>query len=384
MIEKLTAYIDRLSPAQRNLLAFVIFAFTIAMVYLPTVDFKYCIDDQYYLWLYIEDGSSFMDYVDSLRQRFWHTQFRPVTFATILVEALMFGKDPGVHHFFNLIYYTLLCYLIYLLVSTFLKKYEKHAYYLGLFIAFFFLMHPSHTNVVSSIKNREAILSMLFGLMSMRIWWKFLDTRKVKWIIVSVALLLMGILAKKDVMTFILLIPISGFLYSGQFKFKRWWLYFLLFLVLLLISNYTVLNFIAEPVVTTFNMSYIENPLIGEEMSFQKWVPYSLHILSIYEKFMLIPTGYLFYFGYDQVEILNYWNGRTLLSLLVHILILIALIYLVVRKKYKYLLGPVIFFVSIAPFVLTIVSGIVAVRYSFIASLGFSIVAVQLLLSVTE
>jgi len=333
MIKKLTEYITRLSPVQRNIFTFSIIALTIGLVYYLTPDFKYCIDDQYYLWLYIEEGSSVQEYLESMRQRFWIQQYRPVTFASIMAEAVLFGKNPEVHHGFNLLYYTALCYLIFFLTFTFFKKYEVNSYYLGLLVAFLFLLHPSHANVVSSIKNREAILSMTFGLLSMYTWWRFLDTRKLKMIFFSILFLLLGVFAKKDVLPFILLIPVSGYLYTGKFKIGKEGFYLLLSVAAFVVSYLFILGSIAEPVETSFRMSYFENPMIEKVMGFKDWLPYSLYILSIYEKFMVWPTGYLFYFGYDQIEVIDYWNSRTILSFMAHFLVVISIIVLFVKKK---------------------------------------------------
>ena len=353
----------------------------VALVYYPTLSFKYCIDDQYYLWLYIEDGSTIREYIASLTQRFWLEQYRPVTFATILFEALAFGKDPGVHHGFNLIYYSILCFLVFLVVKKFFKNTEQRSYWIGLVVALFFLLHPSHANVVSSIKNREAILSMTFGLLSMYTWWKFLDDpeqRKIAWLFVSAFFLFIGLMAKTDIFPFLLLIPLTGYFYTGQFKWKKEALYVTLYTVLVLFLYISVLRVVANSTNQEFYLSYFENPIATVDMTMAKWLPYSAYILSIYEKFMVWPTEYYFYFGFDQIEAVTYWNARTVLSFMGHLLAFVWMVLLWKRKQFKYLFGPAIFFLALLPFAITRVSGIVSVRYSFIASLGFCLFLVQL------
>ena len=378
-IDKAIERFKRLSSLQRNLIVFFLLLFFVLLIYGKTVFFKYCIDDQYYLWLLIDKDSSFLDYIQALSKRFWGEQFRPVTFATFLFESIAFGEYPEVHHTFNLLYYTILCFIIYQVSRKFFRLFYKDALGLAFIISLLFLFHPSHANVVSSIKNREVILCLSFGLLALYYWWQYLETKKLSAVIKSGILLLLGIYSKLDAIVFMAIIPISSFLYQQKINYKRILIPVGGLAVAIFVAMTFIANDVAAPIDFKFEMSYIENPYYFEHYSFLEKIPYQLFILGMYEKFMLYPRGYYFYFGYDYLQIVTDWSPLIISLLIIHLIIFGSIIYLFFKKRYKLLLGPLFFFIGLAPFIITMTTGYVAVRYSFIASLGFCIVVSQIL-----
>ncbi len=370
--------IDKYSSKQKDIFVFICFFLLIALVYGKTIFFKYCIDDQYYLWLFVEEGSSLKNHFQSLLQRFWGAEYRPVTYITILFESLLFGERPEIHHFFNLIYYLVLCFSIYKVLSKYFQKHEEQFFYISFCIALLFLIHPAHSNVVSSIKNRETILSLLFGVYALYVWLLYIDRRKLYLMFLSAFLIIVGTYAKRDILPFFVVVPICGWLYAEKENYKKLVLPLLIMLFCIVIGTWFVQNFIAVEAGSEFAMHAYENALLTMDISFMERIPYAFYLLGMYEKFMVWPFQYYFYFGYDVLPVVTTWESYIVLLAIIHVFFVAFLIYLYRKGNKYYLIGPVIFYLSIAPFVLSLVTGYMAVRYSFIASFGFCIAVVQI------
>jgi tetratricopeptide (TPR) repeat protein len=86
--------------------------------------------------------------------------YRPTTLASFAIEKSLFGESAMVSHTINLALYLATCLLIFFLV----KRVFPDKIDVALFAALLFTVHPIHTEVVASIKNRDEILALLFAL----------------------------------------------------------------------------------------------------------------------------------------------------------------------------------------------------------------------------
>ncbi|MEZ5008990.1 MAG: hypothetical protein R2753_12635 [Chitinophagales bacterium] len=126
---------------------------------------------------------------------------------------------------------------------------------------------------------------------------------------------------------------------------------------------------------------FFENPLV-ENISIVNNIGVKLFLTSYYHKFMVIPTGYYFYFGFNQIPIPSSFSLKVIASSIIHLLALLMItVLLFKRKKENLLLGFVVYFIFLLPILIFLDStaGIIAVRYSFNASLGFSLILTSLL-----
>ncbi|MCB9185507.1 MAG: tetratricopeptide repeat protein [Flavobacteriales bacterium] len=86
--------------------------------------------------------------------------YRPTVLASFAIEHSLFGESPFMGHLINLLLYAITVVLIFSLVL----KIFPDKWWLAFGTALLFTIHPIHTEVVASIKNRDEILSLLFGL----------------------------------------------------------------------------------------------------------------------------------------------------------------------------------------------------------------------------
>ena len=97
-------------------------------------------------------------------------EYRPLVLVTFAIEHSIFGDNPHVSHFINVLLYGLLCLVLFNLLKLLFASYDVT---FALLVTLVFAAHPTHTEVVASIKNRDEILALLFGLFSLNYAWQF-------------------------------------------------------------------------------------------------------------------------------------------------------------------------------------------------------------------
>lgn len=152
-------------------------------------------------------------------------EYRPVVLASFAIEHSLFGENPKVSHFINVaLYATLIAVLFILLLNLF----PQISILFHILVCVLFLAHPIHTEVVASIKNRDEILALLFGLLAWLAVVKAFDKERMILIALAFVLFVFGILSKLSVASFCVLIPFSIVLFRAPNKRQLFLLSFLL------------------------------------------------------------------------------------------------------------------------------------------------------------
>lgn len=154
-------------------------------------------------------------------------EYRPVTLASFAIEHQFFGESPTISHFINVLLYAISGVLLFVLLSSLLPGQGIHFCFL---VAFIFIAHPLHTEVVASIKNRDEILALLFAMLSWVFAIKFIHRGYLFLLFPSLIFLVMGILSKMSVVVFVVLIPLSAVFFENV-KYKRVFILSFLFAV---------------------------------------------------------------------------------------------------------------------------------------------------------
>jgi len=128
--------------------------------------------------------------------------YRPTTLASFAIEKSLFGESATVSHAVNLALYLATCLLIFFLI----KRVFHDKIDVALFAALLFTVHPIHTEVVASIKNRDEILALLFALTGC-----FVLVRPKRWwvnALVASALFFLSVSSKMSAVNIILLLAL--------------------------------------------------------------------------------------------------------------------------------------------------------------------------------
>lgn len=138
-------------------------------------------------------------------------EYRPVVLATFAIEHSLFGDNPFVSHLFNLLLYALLCFCLFRFLERIGGAFTP---LVALCITLLFCAHPSHTEVVCSIKNRDEILGLLFCSLASQT--SLTAARRKNWwfIFLSAVLFLLAMLCKSTFVPFAFLIPLIVILFN--------------------------------------------------------------------------------------------------------------------------------------------------------------------------
>ncbi len=344
------------------------------IIYGKSIGNKYAMDDEYVIHNNIQVHKG----IKAIPEIFKTTyiiddqnssyEYRPLVKVFYAIEYQLFGEKPGISHFINILLYAITISFLFFLL---LKLFPNYHYVFSLTIATFFLIHPLHSEVVMSIKNRDELLSFFGCLLSLYFYLKFTETDKKINIFFGAFFMLFALLSKKDSMTFFAIIPVTIWFFRSL-PLKKYGLIFMSFLLPLLLfrlGSRNVSNDISRIVLEW------ENPLF-QNTSILHRIPTGFYTIYFYVKMYLIPHPLLSYYGYNQVPIASWTNPIVWMV----ILGLIPLVYFAIKniKTNKTLVyGMFYFFTAISMFtnILKPVVGIVGERFAYIPSLGLCIIS---------
>ncbi len=145
--------------------------------------------------------------------------YRPVTIAVYAIEYQIFGESPAVGHFFNIIYYIVVCIILFFFLRNLLRtKFASTIPVLPIVVTAIFMTHAIHTEVVLSLKNREEILCLIFCLSSAMLALRYYDRRKIIDIIFAIILLGVGFLTKESAIVFLAITPLTIIFFRTDIK----------------------------------------------------------------------------------------------------------------------------------------------------------------------
>lgn len=131
--------------------------------------------------------------------------YRPMVHLSFAIEHEIFGENVMVSHSINLILY-IICVLLFF--NLLLKWVGNKNQGLAIIAVLFFAVHPIHTEVVASIKNRDEILSFLFVVFSAINMFKYIERNKPVFLIIALFSIVIAILSKKSTIPLVLIIPL--------------------------------------------------------------------------------------------------------------------------------------------------------------------------------
>ena len=145
--------------------------------------------------------------------------YRPVTIAVYAIEYQIFGESPAIGHFFNIIYYIIVCIILFFFLRNLLKtKFASTIPVLPIIATVIFMTHAIHTEVVLSLKNREEILCLIFCLSSAMLALRYYDKRRIIDIVFAIILLGIGFLTKESAIVFLAITPLSIIFFRTDIK----------------------------------------------------------------------------------------------------------------------------------------------------------------------
>ncbi len=291
----------------------------------------------------------------------FQVDYRPISLSIYSLEFMIFGRHPGVSHAINLFLYMISLLLLYLL-SIRVFKLDKIHPLIPLLVFLLYSVHPCHTEVVDSFKNRDEIISFIFiictALFFNKCFENGLPAKKTGlYILCTLAFLYLSMLTKLTSPPFLGCMFLWAY-HNDQHKNRK--VFFVLlfgFIFLFLVHMGVFQKFLADR-----HISFNENPITpGTAISLRLGLAFNA--LLFYIKFLFVPFPGCYYYGFNSIPFESIANPKPLLSLLIYTLLLCLFIYSVRRKKiYAYFLGAFLLFIFFYSNLLIPYTGIVSER----------------------
>ncbi|MBR4645632.1 MAG: glycosyltransferase family 39 protein [Bacteroidales bacterium] len=331
-------------------------------------------------------------------------RYRPMSQFTYMIECQLFGKHikekigdlddyynlhkiqneayfyetptPFVSHLMNVLYYILLCLLLYEVLAKIFPQHEGKKWFQSLpFLAVvLFAVHPIHTEVVANVKGRDEIFAMLGAFAALWCSLKYVDTRKWYWLIISFLTFTFGIFSKENTITFLAVLPLSLFYYQNNNKRTSDYFITLIPIVLssifFIVVRYKVLGSMMPPD-TTGNI--LNNPYINSTRAQQ--IATVLITWGIYLKLLFIPHPLTHDYYPHQIAITDFSNPLVWVILLGCIALVVYGIWNL-KKKSVPAFGILYFIItfSIVSNLLFNVGTFMNERFVFMSSIGFTLI----------
>jgi tetratricopeptide (TPR) repeat protein len=295
--------------------------------------------------------------------------YRPLIRTSFAIEYELFGKIPHISHFINVIFYLLCVLLLFKVLWRLLRNYH---YLFPFFITLLFAAHPIHTEVVASLKNRDELFMLLFGLLALDQSVKYADTGNNKHIYWALGMFFLSGLSKPTAAAFFFLIPLSLHFFT-DLELKKVIRVTLLVAVISIIAAFGPFLYLPSHDRT---LAMLENPL-AVQGNFLDHIAYAGYSLYYYLKLLIFPHPLRYYYGYNLFPEISLTNILVILSVLAHIGIFIFAIY---KLKQKHILSFIIlaYLTSIVLFtnLFKPVPGIIGERFLLVPSIAFCIALV--------
>ena len=318
--------------------------------------------------------------------------YRPITLLSFALDIEISGMTPKTGHVMNVMYFVLLCCLIFYFLRRMFP--EKETLF-SILIVGLFLIHPVHVEVVANIKSRDEILTMIFGIASLIFYLNFLEKSKHKIIYGGLVLfmLILAFLSKENGITFVGVLLLIAYMKNTHTinPYFRYGLPILGGIVLIGIRLFVYSDFIFENNATVLleSFQYKEDGFLGNPIfdatGFMQVLPNVFNILIKNIGLMLFPITLVHDYGFSHSTLVGWTNPWVIVSIIIHL----GLIYVIIRefkKKSELLFGVLFYFITLSVFLHIIQVGpdYMAERFLFIPSLGFIIAVVSIIERITD
>jgi tetratricopeptide (TPR) repeat protein len=291
--------------------------------------------------------------------------YRPFTQTIFALEYQLFGLNPHMQHLISILLYAITCGLLFLLMK---RMFASKPLWVPLIITLLYTVHPLHTEVVANIKSSDELISFLFGfVLSFLMLFRYLDTRKIAWLIFSCLMFLFGLFSKENIITLLPLIPLSIYFFT-DLKWKKNVAVSLWYILPALIFLGMRTAFIESH---EGKVVYLDNFIL-----FLPWYPERIGTIFLvmleYLRLLFYPYPQSCDYSYAHLEPASIWSFKPLLSVLLYLsMMLIAILNFKKKNLYSWCILFFLFTLSIYTNTYASLAATMAERFTFLPSLPF-------------
>lgn len=301
-------------------------------------------------------------------------RYRPLSIATFAIEYNLFGKTPLISHLINIILYAITSILLYrLLKLLFNEKTEDSDLVKNISFgaSLLFIIHPLHTEAVANIKGRDELLALLFSIASWYSIYKNSESPKIKNLVIAGVLFFLALLSKESAIAFLIIIPLSIFVFkSNYFKLniKQFLGLFFVAIIFVIIRQSVVL-----PPTDSSIGGLMNNPFLNA--SYSERIATAFYTFIKYYQLLIFPHPLTYDYYPNHILIQHFSSVGTLIGIALTILFLGLSIFLF--RKNKIVSFSILFFFITFFLVSNLpvnIGAFMAERFVFAPSIGFCII----------
>ncbi|MDH7445155.1 hypothetical protein [Aquimarina sp. 2201CG14-23] len=299
-------------------------------------------------------------------------RYRPLSMVVFNIQYGFFGESAFVGHLTNLLFYVLNGFLLYLVLSKLFSKYDFKEQWISfpLLASLLWFFHPIHTEVVANIKGLDEIMAFSFELLTLLLFLRYLETKKISLLFVSAAFYFLALLSKENAITWLALFPIIVFLFTKHPIKKIGIPYGVLFSIAVLwfyIRLQVVGGGISDVADNIMNDPFLESTVSEKYATI-------MYTLGKYIQLLIFPHPLTYDYYPKHIPIVTWSHPYVMLSLVVYI----ALIFFAIKgflKKKLYSFSILIFLItlSIASNIVFPIGAFMNERFVYVSSVGISI-----------
>ena len=313
---------------------------------------------------------------NSYRFGYWNskgTLYRPVSLLMFATEWQISPDNPFLYHLINVLLYAFTGFLLFYTLSRILSGTNLLFSFL---VTLFFLAHPVHVEVVANIKSRDEILAFLFCIATLYFLWDYVQSGKLKGLILALLAFSLAMFSKENSITFLAIFPLVLFFFSKKTIAEIAKISVLMLIPALL---YLGVRYRIIEGATIASISPLDNLLMAAPDVVSKKATAFL-LIGKYFLTLIFPHPLGSDFGYNQIPIVSFGNWKVLLSLIAFIgIIVFALIQLPKKKMIAF--GILYFMITFSIFsnLIIDIGSSFGDRFLYMPSLGFAIVLTALI-----
>lgn len=280
--------------------------------------------------------------------------YHPLTLLTYLFEYAIFGKNPAVYHFVNIIIHIANAVLVWILFG------RLAGYGLARFIiALLFCFHPLRVESVAWISERKDLLCAFFYLLSMIVYLEYIKNKSVRYIMFCFVFFILSLLSKSMSVTLPVVLLLLDYLKGRHITYRLVLEKAPFFVVAIIFMIISIAGQRQSGALTeAFSSGVLARVLLISQSAMQ----------NIYKTFLPINLSCFYPMPSVDNEIftMKYYFSAALFL----IMIIAALFF--IKKKKVISFGLLFYMITILPVIQIISFGaaITADRYSYIPVLG--------------
>ena len=304
-------------------------------------------------------------------------EYRPASMILFAIEWQFFPDNPHVGHLINVLLFSLTCWILFQLLS---KIFVKQSLLLPFICMLLFAAHPIHTEVVDNIKSLDEILCLLFGILSIYIFILAIESKSILKFVIGFLCFIICLMSKESGITFLIIIPLTLFLFTTSDKKQ-------------IINNTLLLAFVSgvfflirsKVLATTnagiYDSSYNNSLLAAPDFISQKATEF--YVLLQYILLLIFPHPLTTDYGYMQIPIQKISDITPILGIIIYLTIGIYSL-INIRDKIVVSFAILFYLITLAPIsnIFLMIGSPMAERFLYTPSIGFCLALSFLLIQI--